>query len=472
MPKHGVFVTEEAISAGTPVAVETGIPFVIGLSPLNQAENPAAVGIPVLCTSYAEFVDQFGYSDDWSTYNLCEFAYSHFKLFDMQPAIFVNLLDPSTMNTAVAAADISLTNHKLILDDEAIDDDNLVVKTQGGGGSAYVKGTDYTVYVDADGHVTVEVLSGGACYSATKLNVAYKKVTPSSVTAASVATGLESIDLCMTGLGVVPDLICAPGFSENASVSAVMAAKADSINGMFRGMALVDISTTSADSYDDVTTVKANASVTSDMEIACWPMAKLDDKVFHMSTLLAGVIAETDEDYGAPYASPSNKDIPVTALCLSDGTEINLTLTQANILNANGVLTALNFMGGFKIWGNYTAAYPDSTDVKEYFIPIRRMFNWVGATLIKTFWARLDGPLTRVLIDSIVDAANIWMNGLTGSGYILGGRVEYAEEDNPTTSLMAGIIKLHVYMTPPSPMQELDFELEYDVSYVEAAFAS
>jgi len=471
MPNHGVYVSERGTSVSTPVVVETGVPFVIGVSPINQAENPAAVGVPAICTSYSDFVNKFGYSDDWEKYPLCEFAYSHFKLFGMQPAIFVNLLDPGTMKTAVAASDISLSNYKLKLEKTAIIDDTLVVKPQGGTGTAYVKDTDYAVYVDADGDVVVEVLEDGACYSASKLNIAYNKVTPTSVTASTVATGLEAIDLCMTSVGIVPDLIVAPGYSENASVSAVMAAKAGSINGMFKAIALIDISTTSADTYDDVPTVKASAGVTSGMEIPCWPMGKLDDKKFHMSTLLAGVIAITDEDYGAPYASPSNKALPINGLILSDGTEVNLTLAQANVLNANGVLTALNFMGGFKTWGNYTAAYPEITDVKEYFIPIRRMFGWVGATLIRTFWSRLDGPLTRVQIDSIVDTANIWMNGLAGSGYILGGRVEYAAEDNPTTSLMAGIIKLHVFMTPPSPMQEIDFTLEYDVSYVESAFA-
>ena len=37
--------------------------------------------------------------------------------------------------------------------------------------------------------------------------------------------------------------------------------------------------------------------------------------------------------------------------------------------------------------------------------------------------------------------------------------------------LMAGIIRLHIYMTPPSPAQEIDFYLDYDASYVEQAFA-
>ena len=32
--------------------------------------------------------------------------------------------------------------------------------------------------------------------------------------------------------------------------------------------------------------------------------------------------------------------------------------------------------------------------------------------------------------------------------------------------------KFHVYMTPPSPAQEIDFVLEYDVSYVRSALAA
>ena len=43
------------------------------------------------------------------------------------------------------------------------------------------------------------------------------------------------------------------------------------------------------------------------------------------------------------------------------------------------------------------------------------------------------------------------------------------EEENNLLDLMAGIIHIHIYITPPSPMQECDFTLEYDVNYVQAA---
>ena len=43
------------------------------------------------------------YSDDWATYTLCEFMYSHFKLFACQPVIFCNVLDIATAKEASAA---------------------------------------------------------------------------------------------------------------------------------------------------------------------------------------------------------------------------------------------------------------------------------------------------------------------------------------------------------------------------------
>lgn len=471
MPNHGVNVSEQGTSLGTPVAVETGIPFFIGLSPIQNAETPNPAGQPGLCTSLAEFKAKFGWSEDWATYPLCEAAYSQFVLFGMQPAIFVNLLDPATAKSAVAASDKAVSDHIVTLTVKGIDDAGLVVKAAGGNGDAYVKDTDYSVYYDADGKLTVELLSGSTHYSEASLNIAFNEVTPASVNAAAVATGLESVDLCMPRLGLIPDLLVAPGFSQNATVAAVMATKAEAINGMFKAKALIDIDTTVAPTYDTVLAAKNTLGANSKAQLPCWPLFKLGDKVYHASVQIAGVIATTDMEWEGPYVSPSNKSIHADGLVDAAGNEIVLSKAQADVVGNAGVVTALNFMGGFRAWGNYTACYPASSDVKDTFISISRMFAWVNNTLIQTFWSRLDEPMTRPFIDSIINTVNVWMNGLVGSGYIIGGRVEMKEDENPTTNLMQGIVKFHIYMTPPSPAQEIDFVLEYDASYVEAALA-
>ena len=161
----------------------------------------------------------------------------------------------------------------------------------------------------------------------------------------------------------------------------------------------------------------------------------------------------------------------ITGLCLKDGTEVMLSLSQANLLNSQGIVTALNFNGGWKSWGNYTAVYPSNTDVKDAFICVRRMFDWQKQTFILTYWQKVDQPLTPRLIKTIVDSEQIRLNGLVSRGYLLGASVQFLESDNPTTDLLAGIIRLRVKITPPVPAQDVENITEYDVSNFETLFS-
>ena len=97
------------------------------------------------------------------------------------------------------------------------------------------------------------------------------------------------------------------------------------------------------------------------------------------------------------------------------------------------------------------------------------MFGYVAQTVTLTFWGKLDSKMTRRLIDCIIDTVNIWLNGLKTAEHILGGRIEFSEAENPLTDLMAGRMKFHIYITPPSPAKEMEFVLEYDADYVSAA---
>ncbi len=330
---------------------------------------------------------------------------------------------------------------------------------------------DYTIVYDADDDACyVELLSSSEMFDEETLYVAGKLVS-TECDDSDIISGIGVIDMCMSTIGTIPDLILAPGYSHMSAVAAVMAAKAASINGLFSAKALIDIDcgASGARSYDQVLANKNKNNLVDDDEIVCWPMLKLGDKMYHMSTQLAGLMAKVDTDNrGVPYESPSNKNYQMDSLCLEDGTEVLMTFEQANVLNSNGVVTALNFMSsGWVCWGNYCACYPANTDVKDYFIPISRMFTFVATTCIRTFWSKVDKPMTKLLLDNIQNSTQIWLDGLVGSSYLLGARVEIKGNENPLTSLMAGIITVHIYITPPSPMQELCFILEYDPAYAE-----
>lgn len=464
MANHGVFVTQTATSVATPSVADSGIPFVIGAAPVQSATKAATANVPVLCTSYSEAVAQLGYSDDWDKYPLCEFMYAHFKVFAAQPVVFCNVLDPSTLKESVSAETMTVSDGKILLPLEAVNDATLVVKSTGGTSATYVLDTDYATYYSGE-NLVVEVLADGDCASAESLSVAYTAVTPGDIEDADIVLGVEAIDLCMSTVATIPDLICAPGHSGSAVVAAVMATKAENINGVFKAKALIDIQ--DATTYTEAISKKAANNLTDSSQIVCWPKLTLGAYVFHMSTLLAGLLATTDTgNDGCPYESPSNKSIGCDGMVLADGTTVTQPKPQADMLNDAGILTALNFMGSWVCLGSYTACYPNSTDPKDMWAPISRMFGWVGNTLVRTYWSKLDKPMTSRLIDTVLDSCNSWMNGLTGSGFLLGGRVEFLDDENSSADLMAGKISFHVYMTPPGPAQEIDFLLEYDLTYL------
>ena len=479
MPNLGIHVYEKATAVAIPVVADVGIPFVVGLAPVHTAAKPAKANVPVLCTSWDEAVEKLGFSYDWKKYTLCEFIYSHFQLFGCQPVIFCNVLDTDTMKNTLEAKEYDVSDHKITLPFDAIAA-GLKVSVPGDGGADLAElkpDEDYTVlYDENDGVCIVELLSSGSAYSAAKLSVSGSTVDTSAVVTADVVSGLGVIDACMSMVGVIPDLICAPGFSHLSVVAAIMATKAAGINGLFRAKALVDVDcgAEGVTEYSALTPWKNKNNMVDENQILCWPMVKLGDYKFHMSTQLAGLMAKVDTDNaGVPYESPSNKNYKMDGCCLEDGTEVNLTFEQSNIIAGYGIVTALNFMSmGWTCRNNYTACYPANTDVKDQFIPVSRMFDFVGNTLIRTFWSKLDKPMNRRLIDTIIDTCNIWLNGLVSQEYLLGARAEYLEEENSLVDLMAGILHIHIYITPPSPMQECDFTLEYDTNYVTSALAA
>ena len=474
MANLGIHVLEQATAVSIPVVADSGLPYVTGVAPIHTASKPGKVNTPILCTSWDEAVAKLGFSYDWETYPLCEFIYSHFQLFGCQPVIFCNVMDPAKMKDDVAAQEYDVDEHMVRLPLAAISSTVNVTS----GETVLAEDEDYSVYYDdKTDSCVVELLETGSSYNADKLTINYTAVAPNEVVLADIVEGIGHVDDCMTAVGKIPDTFCAPSWSHNTVVAAIMATKSAGIMGLFHGKCLIDADSSAegVTEYSQLAGYKNKNNFVDENQIVCWPMVKLGDYKFHLSTQLAGLMAKVDTlNSGCPYESPSNKALKMDTCCLEDGTEINLSWPQVNIVAGDyGVVTAVNFLvGGWVAKGNYTACYPGNTDVKDMFIPVSRMFDWVGNTLIRTFWSKLDKPMNRRLIDSILDTCNIWLSGLVGTERLLGARAVMLENENNLLDLMAGIPPIHIYITPPSPMQQCDFILEYDTSYVESALAA
>ncbi len=470
---HGINTYKSDTSFSAVKTAGVGIPFFIGAWPCHTAEG--FTGKPQLVTNFGEAQKLGGYSTEWRDasgnpkYSLCQAMYSHFKLFGMSPAIVYNIFNPATHKVAVQAAEVSVVEHIAAITGDAINDASLVVKSDN---TTLALGEDYEVFYEND-KCNIELLEDGSAYAATTLSIAYNAAKLDAITATDVEAAIEKIEECKALFGIVPDLIVIPGWSQKPAVAAVMAAKAAAINGLFKGKAVVDLDTdasTGANTYDKVLAYKNDNGYTDENMIVCWPLVKVGDYVFDCSVIVCGKMAQVDSENGdCPYESPSNKGISITGACDKAGNEISLSISQADVVTYSaGVVTVLNY-NGWLVWGNYTGCWPASSDVAEYFICTNRMMDFVCNTFVNTFWSSLDRPLTRVLIDAIVNSFNSWLNGLTREGKLYGGEIQYVVDNNPTANLIAGKFRLDTKMASPVPAQQIDMYTEFDVEILTSA---
>lgn len=460
------------------VAVQTaavGIPYFIGAWPCHRGKG--YTGKPQLAAGFAEAQELGGYSAEWRKadgspkWNLCQAMYAFFKLMGMSPAIFYNIYDPARHKRAVAAEAFTVREHIVELPADAIINDSLVV-TAGSAANALVKGTDYEAYY-TDNALCIELMTDSASYSAASLTIGYDIADLTAITAVDVESAVETVEMCRSVVGIVPDLLCAPGWSTNPAVAAVMAAKAPSINGLFRAKAVVDLDSTAANDYSKVLARKNENGYTSEDMIVCWPMVRSGNYLFDLSVIVCGLIAKVDSgNADCPYESPSNKSIPITGAVCADGTEVILSLPQADVVSVtDGVVTVIS-NGGWTLWGNYLGCYPATTDVAKMFICTSRVQDWLCNTFVNTYWQYIDKPLTPALRDAIINAFNAWLNGLTAEGKIYGGEIRYSDELNPITNLMNGMFRLDCQAASPVPAQQIDMHVQYSVDMLEAALGA
>lgn len=476
MSEHGVFVYEEATALTAPITGSCSVQVVIGTAPINMVKEPEkVVNTPILANSAAEAMAALGYVDDFKAYTLCQTMYATNNIYQVSPVVYINVLDPAKHKKALAAVTVDVNQMEAKITEKGIILNGLTVKA---GDVALTEGTDYAAEFDTDGSLIISLIEGGQGANAASITVTGNVLDPSMITKQDIIgaynvstgkeTGLELIRQVYPKLGVVPGLLLAPGWSHVPEVGIALMAKAANINGVFKAMALLDLDTEEAVTYTDCKTVKENCGFTSPYCYPLWPCMKVGDYIFAMSAIVGALISYTDADNDdVPSLSPSNKMLGVTGTCLADGTEVTLDQDQGSTVNTYGVTTAIN-MNGWRLWGNYTGAYPTSGDAKDIWLPVRRMFNWHGNTFILTYFDKVDDPMNNVLIESVIDSENIRCAAYAPDKWA-GAEMQYLSSDNPITDILAGKITFRQRIAPYTPAQEIDNILSYDTDMLASA---
>jgi len=172
---------------------------------------------------------------------------------------------------------------------------------------------------------------------------------------------------------------------------------------------------------------------------------------------------------GIPFVSPSNKNIQCQAV-VANNKEVNLSVTKAGMLNENGVVTAINWINGWVLWGNRMSCYPGVTDPKDTFVSSRRMLAWYGNNLITKWWQKVDEPMNHRLIQMLLNSESQYINSLVSFGALTGGRIEFMAGENPVIALIDGKVRFHVYLGLVVPAEAITFDLEFDPEYMNTLF--
>jgi phage tail sheath protein FI len=327
--------------------------------------------------------------------------------------------------------------------------------------------SDYTLAYEGDSIKITITKSGYADASCTatynRINVSDTILTPTVF-----ENALNSVDLTESKLGVIPNIIAAPFYSEKPTYHAKMIAKVvNRISQKWYAVCASDIiSDTTADTVAEAITLKAANGYISKLDKVCWPMAKLGSYIYHLSTLAVVTMQQEDTNAeGVPYISPSNKVINASSMVTKAGTQITFDEVTANSLNQVGITTMNIVKGSLRLWGphmaNYSYASLNSINPEDRFDSSVRMMQYLLNTLQYDYLDSVDKPFSRRDVDSIKASVQQWLNGLVNEGKLLYATVDFTETSNTTADLIDGNFTFDVATTTAPNGKSITFNVQY-----------
>lgn len=521
--KHGVYTSEIETSVQTAAPVDSALPFVVGTAPRN-------VG-PVLVTSWSRFCEIFGVDrsvdiggpESQAGGTLTNFAYYWFLLAGRGECFMQSLpgitysSDPISIKVGdevkQARFDIQLGLVAAANRDGwrgPIMNDTLTIEWSGedysvsfgdftaeqSGSSEYLapitvtgeeSGNELTISL-VDLETGSSIANAVLANNSAPLSVRFHAYGTVAENDAQIIEAVQSIHTIYERFGRVATILEVAGYSVQTvrpAVQAAMVSAVQNIGGRFKGIALLDC---------DAGDVRANGDGYSFAELAenkpsnspyaylVWPNVGVGALRFPGSVAICASINAVDGQFGGlPYVAQSNKPLPITGQYWVYEDEetaayveqpVWLTRDEVNTyLGAYGIAGFRHTAQGWVSWGVNTAAFPGSTDVKDYLLPIRRMFNHVSNQFQIFADGRVDMPLNRRQLEGVIKSFNQILSGWVGFGALNSASIALDDDLNTDESLLSGVVYFRIRIAPPPPMVVIEGVLEYDVAGFTASLA-
>jgi len=468
--KHGIYGLENPSPSFDPDKAST-VQVVVGAAPVNLVDNaPLNEAVEVLNIEQGKSL--FGFSEEFDNFPLSAALHLSFEEFGIAPLVLINVLDKTKHKKSSAAVVLDVSGMIATSNITGILKESVVVKNEAGS-TTYTLTDDYTLDFNDVGKLEVTLTSTGLAKAETKVSLDYDYIDPSMISdediigaydaATNKYTGLEVVKQIYPKLSLVPGLLTIPGHSHKPGVARAAEKVTRDLHDCFNVTFIADVDPSIVD-HTKVGPWKDDNGYKESSTLLAWPKAKCNGSIYWYSLFLANVIQLLDFKGGdVPYQSPSNKLMPLEASVLGNGDEIYLEPGQANVLNAAGIVTAVN-MSGWRVWGNETCAYPGTTDPKDRFIMTRRIFDFIGNQFVLQFINEVDDPTNKRLIESIVDEFNMYLNNLQSNGMIMGGKISFDYTTATAENLAEGKLRFKTLLGGYTPAKAIEHVREFDPS--------
>lgn len=468
MYKHGTYQVEATTNFQLPVTADYGH-FIVGNAPMHKvAKEKRTVNEVLRIATYKEAVEYFGDIVDMD-FSISQAIKVFFQLYGVAPLYIVNLVDVNKHRTEEKILETQpLKKGKYIISSQKVIPETVIVK----------KSLDKAIVTDVKMTYTTEGLELDVKLddSSNNIDIIYNEVDLSKINKADaiggydLATmkraGLELVDEIFIKYSELPAFLDIPDYSHESDVAAVLATKAKNINsGMFEAVALVNADITK--SYSDIPAWKDEKGITAVDQAILYGKIGLAGETFFQSIHYGALSLKVDiENNGVPSQGPSNYAYKMDCLLWNNGGKLEeLKLdkeAQANFLNKNGVITAINFKG-WRCWGSETAQNPISTDPKDKYVYTRRMFKYIGNELVISYFNNVDKKFTFKMAETMKKSMNIRLNSLVATDQLLAGKVEFYSADNSLIDIINGDITWTVELGIIPGAKSITFKKVYDV---------
>jgi phage tail sheath protein FI len=178
------------------------------------------------------------------------------------------------------------------------------------------------------------------------------------------------------------------------------------------------------------------------------------------SAYAAGIQARIDRDRGFWYSFSNREILNIGGASRPIDFAYGDPDSEANFLNSKQVTTIVHD-DGYRFWGLRST----STDPTWAFLSVRRTADMIYESLEQAHRVFLDEPLGSVLLSSIQDSVNDYLNVLRQRGALIGGRCKIDPAINTRATLANGELIVDFDLEPPAPLEHITFRARRNPDY-------